>query len=66
MFFLFDRQLIYCKKVSNHPALPDQSMEYTVKGWGSWLEAKSLSDSAFGHSVSPGAPSKALRTGSLW
>lgn len=57
MFFLFDRQLIYCKKVSRPPCLASPVPgSRTVKGWGSCPEAKSLSHSALGHSVSPGAP----------
>lgn len=61
MFFLFDRQLIYCKKVSGPPCL-DRPVPWSraVKGWGSCLEAKSLSGSALGHSVSPGSPVRPL------
>lgn len=59
MFFLFDRQLIYCKKVSKPPYLA-RPVHGIVKGWGSYLEAKSPSDAALGHSVSPGVPVRPL------
>lgn len=36
MFFLFDRQLIYCKKVSKPPRLARPvPWSRAVKGWGS-------------------------------